>query len=773
MRKGVIPLLLGALIISGCGDFGGLFKAKKYQEQAETTTSVGEKPTMINIALVLDNSGSMKRTDPDRMMIYSALVFADMLPEHSNLYVGSFPGPSTVASETWSVSKIRSTVSNWKTGEGDQIICDDVMQIKDWIRNLEYNSQITIFAEPIERAIAHLASIREENSRQFVVFFSDGITDRGVPSPPSVPEDIHRQEAMALLKYMPDLAENRIEFYSVILGAGISVAHLTPLADATGGAVLRAESPSDLSLKFASIFSSILQSRVESITLEEYTELSISKYVKEMILFVPEGKSLMTLSMNGPKGRSIHGNPSGEVGFIRRDGTPELGNYQVLHIYNPEDGIWEAELEGADISEALLVQNFDVYLNLDGKYPRKGLMGVPNLVRGRMVDSQGKKVVSPEFFSDGDFNYIVEYNGNIERFQPNENFEFEMEVIPPDTLYRDLRVDAQNGTWLTRKIVRKMGAKDGAHLQARVVDFGQKTPYADGLYFKGIRWLSKLMGLPESDRWRENKKTVSFRGSDPSLIGVVFKLDEVMLTENHKMLLVDYWHRQRFVLDENMMVDFYLDLDRDANPLDMGQIQIPIEKPSQKVKITGDDQLSMRVEVADMKWWWRSSHLWLQWLMYLWVFLFFFVRPLHFQSTYSTTPWRCKVWRGKSPLPVSMRTVEGRMTAFAKGLLLFPMGLVVSDKSEKKNRPEPDSGFGGRFRRFLMYVTGFSFLGTFLRKVDIGTSDLDVSGYIRANKFYAQRSKIEQRPQKGIDSTAYVSVKRIKRNNLELTIKRK
>jgi hypothetical protein len=774
LHRNMLLLLISLLLVTGCGDLNDLFKSKKFQEQAETTTSVGEKPPMINIALVLDNSGSMMRTDPNRMMIYSALVFTDMLPENSNLYVSSFPGPGTIGSERWSVDRILGAVTSWKTGNSDHIVSNDDSEIKDWIHNLEYNSQITIFVEPLERAITHLASLRDESSRQFVVFFSDGITDRGVPAAPLTPDDIHRQEANQLLENISALEENKIEFYSVILGSGVSVLHLNPLADATDGAILRAETPEDLSKKFANVFSKILQTRVENIALTKNTQISVSQYVKELILFVPEGKSLTTLGFDGPGGRRIHGNLSAADGFLRRDGTQELGNYQVIHINDPKAGIWNAKLEGIDNSNSLLVQNFDVFLNIDGKYPRKGLMGVPNLVRGRMVDSRGKKVIDPEFFSEGDFYFVVEYDGKIEKLRPNEDCEFELEIIPPDTLFRDLRVEVTNGKWLERKIIRKMGAKDGACLKIGVVDFGEKTPYSDGLYFHGIRWLSKFMGLPASEKWRQNKTTVSFRGTDPSLIGVVFKLNEKHLYDDYKMKLVDHWHRQRFVIDDNMMTEFYLDLDRDADPLDMNQILLPIVKPSQKVKITGDENLRMRVGVLTLHWWWRSSHLWLQWLMYLWVILFFFMRPFHYLSTYSTQSWIFVYSvdrQRKKPKP--LKPSEGRIKALIMGFLLFPIWNVVSDGG-KRNRVKPVNSFASIVRRMILFITGLSFLGTYLREASASRSSLSITGYIRGGRFYAKRCDVVQKAAAEKAQSQYIQVRSpIERGSKQIVIKRK
>jgi len=80
-RIGLTAILLpGLLFMGGCdqvSDFMSLFKNDQIPPE-ELTWSQGAPPLQRNLALVLDNSGSMNRNDEQKMMLFSSLVFLDI-----------------------------------------------------------------------------------------------------------------------------------------------------------------------------------------------------------------------------------------------------------------------------------------------------------------------------------------------------------------------------------------------------------------------------------------------------------------------------------------------------------------------------------------------------------------------------------------------------------------------------------------------------------------------------------------------------------------------
>ncbi|MBU8922644.1 MAG: VWA domain-containing protein [Bacteroidales bacterium] len=742
MKRSFVVLILFAGILSliGCdtiGDFAAKFKKDKIPDD-EITWSKGAPPLQRNLALVLDSSGSMKRNDKQKMMLFSSLVFIDMLSDMDQLYITSFPNPGVVSSDKLATDVINASCAGWKSSTADQIgpLRNDPSgngELKDWVKSLEYYSQITVFEEPIYRAVKNLSSMEPVEAKRYLILFTDGNTDRGGKRTNSWMEEIHRREKENLLKYRDVLKKNNIVFYGVALGDATRIDHLLPLAEATGGTILKAGRPEDLVGKFAEVFGKILETRVEPCPLQGKTSVNINKYVKEFVLFIPDKGDQLSVSFEDPEGSKLSSQLGGS-GYVRMDRTEHLGPYQIIHVNDPNPGSWDFKLEGLEDASALLIQNYDVYLQIYGKYPKRGLMNAPNLVRGRLVDSSGEPIKDPEFFSEGEFKYSLNYVETSLEDRPDERYGFEMEITPKDTLFHDLVCSAGNSMWLNRTINVKFGGKDGVILRVNNdADFGEVIPFADGMYYWWCRCVSKLLKLPYAENWRKNKAVVRFKGTDPALRGVVFKLDEEKLYDEYRIRLTDRRHRKRFVIDEDYKADFYLDINRDARKLGK-RLVVPIIYPSNAGKIKGDKEIGVKAEIQELGWAWRTSHFWLQWLIYLWIFLFFIYRPLHYVFGYSTRKISYKPKRALRRYH-SPRPGEGLLSSYLKALLfLYPLTMVKSFTNKRKGKKTQnkylDSSFGSKLGRLIQSVLGFP-TGPFARpfKAKVGNTNV---GFFRS-----------------------------------------
>jgi hypothetical protein len=650
------------------------------------------------------------------MMLFSSLVFVDMLAEQDRVFVTSFPGPATVASDGLPTETINEALRIWELSDRDRFgpVRNDAggnARIKDWIRDLPYHSQITVFTEPIRRAIAALDEAGPESDKRYLVVFTDGNTDRGAPRTAEHMEQVHHLEREHLLELVEPLRRGGIVLYAVVLGADTRIDHLEPLARATGGAVVRADQSKDLAHKFAEVFGRILETKVERHELERSTGIPVNKHVKELIVLAPSDGDRLSLELKEPGGRRLKAPLSPDDGFTRSDRIPSQDTYQIIHVAGPRSGDWTFRLEGVERTEVLIVQNYDVFLQVDGRYPRRGMMGVPNQIRGRLVDSSGNPIQDAELFQEGDFAYGLAYRDVSNRAPPDDEFGFEMAITPTDTLEHDLVLTATNGSWLTRRLGLKFSAKDGAVLRVGDADFGEVVPYADGLYFWWDRWLTSLLGLPNAENWKHNPATVSFEGTDEALIGVVFGLETETFHDTHHMRVTDNRHRPRFVIDEDLKARVHLDLDRNATGLD-GRYTLPVIYPTTEGKIKGDRDLGVLANVRELSWPWATSHLWLQWLIYLWIFLFFIYRPLHYTLFYSPRGIQTRPSRDETRFrPV--RPKETRPLAFVRALLSFyPVTFVKSvrrGKRAQRSREYIDKSPGALLRRWFQFAAGLPF----------------------------------------------------------------
>jgi hypothetical protein len=747
----VTMLTVGAAVtlLSGCdtiSDFAESFR-KQPEVEREVTWSQGAPPPDRKVALVLDNSGSMKNNDERGMMLFSSLVFLDMLAETDELFVTSFPGKDTVPSDRLPTAVIDSLCERWIYLDKDRIgplrnSPDGNADLKDWVRNLTYTSQVTVFREPLQRAVNALTGMQPSDAKRYVVLFTDGNTDRGGERTPTNMARAHDRERGDLLPYRDLLVRNNIIFYGVVLGQATRDDHLAPLAQATGGAILRADSPADLHDKFAEVFGKILETRVDKINLTDSSTQTVNRYVKELILFLPTSGADLTVDMKEPGGRRLDGSLAGDDGFIRRDGVREIEPYQVIHVSDPKPGKWQFGLNGADSAKALMIQNYDVYLQINGRYPRRGMMNMPNQVVGRLVDSRGEPLEDPAFFAEGTFRYGIAFQEQQEESPHDQNFAFEFEITPRDTLLHDLTCTATNGEWLTRTVTVPFGGKDGVILRVNNdADFGSVVPYADGMYFWWCRWVSKALGLPAAGNWKTNTARVEFKGTDEALKGVVFRLDEQAISDEHHMRLVDSRHRARFVIGEDYSASFRLDVERNARALD-GRLEVPIVYPTDAGKIRGDKTIGVVADVRELNWAWRTSHLWLQWLIYLWIFLFFIYRPLHYVFGYSTRNVRYKP-RESARRFTRPHPSENSLTAFLKALLLmYPLGLVTGLK-KTPGKSYVDGSGGSKARRALLLLAGLP-VGPYLRPLKARVGNHSATFYKNGRDLLMNKAELER-----------------------------
>lgn len=729
----VTPLLIGLALTAGC-ESASRFLAKFTDSKVEATEEGivwhKEAPaSQHNVALVLDNSGSMNRNDPNGLMLLSSLAFLDLLTPSDRVYVTTFPGKVAVTSDRMTTEEVNALCQSWIGSGADCLgpVGATDKGLQDWVRGLQYSSQITVFLEPLTRAIECMKVSEPATAKRYIVLFTDGNTHRGGDTNPAVMDAVHLKEGEVLTSWVDDLRQHNITLYCVVLGTNTRDDHIRPLAEQSGGAVVRAERPEDLADKFAEVFAKVLETKVERLDLIRDNALQINRYAREFIVFLPTNGDIIRTSFEDEHGRKLEGEITGKDGFIRRNQARNLKPYQVIHVNEPSEGTWDLRMDGVDHSSALLLQNYAIYLQVYGTYPRIGLKDVSMVVRGRLVDAHGEPIQDPAFYEDGTFAYSFTFCDQQGSMKPNDSFGFEFEITPRDTLVHDLVLKATNESWLTRTETVQVGGKEAARLNvSKPVDFGLVTPYADGMYtWWAGSWVARLLGLPKAENWKTNKAKISFQGTDRSLVGTLLAIDDSALYAQHKIRITDGRHRSRVEIGEDLTATVFLDADRDATPLE-GLTTIPMKVPTEAGKIRGEQAMKVKAEVRKLPWHWRTSHLWLQWFIYLWCLLFFLFRPLHFVMNYSTVGMSYTEKSGSelmTPTPS-----EGRIGAFMKGLIrLYPLGLVKSIRQEGEMY-QLDGSSKATFQRFLATLFGLP-LGEYARVIGVTVDDNDLTLY--------------------------------------------
>lgn len=182
-----------------------------------------------DVMLVLDNSGSMHKNDPQFLARGAVASFIDDLDTDSRAGLLIFDQSVTQAVPLTSIDD---------AGKGALIRALD---------NINYRGQLTDSPAAIERAIYELKTNARDDAEKFIIFMTDGIVDTGQAAA-DVEKTKWLREELA-----DDAAENRIKVYAIAFTEHADFFLIQSLAKKTDGEYFRALTPADLTDVFASV----------------------------------------------------------------------------------------------------------------------------------------------------------------------------------------------------------------------------------------------------------------------------------------------------------------------------------------------------------------------------------------------------------------------------------------------------------------------------------------------------------------------------------------
>jgi len=183
---------------------------------AEPVPAVAAAPLPKDIVLVLDNSGSMKKSDPGSLMRVAVTDFIRRLDPQSRLAVIIFdkdvrlPVPLTPVSDA--------------TRE----------QLLQSLNLLDYKGLLTASPAAVERAIYELKTGGRPEAEKLIVFMTDGIVDTG-----NAAADIERAKWLRE-DLAPDAAEAKIRIFGIAFTEAADFQLTQSLAQNTDGEYFRA-----------------------------------------------------------------------------------------------------------------------------------------------------------------------------------------------------------------------------------------------------------------------------------------------------------------------------------------------------------------------------------------------------------------------------------------------------------------------------------------------------------------------------------------------------
>lgn len=183
----------------------------------------------LDLVLVLDNSGSMRKLDPSFLSREKAADFLDALPEEFN--VGLILFDQTVR----------------LTNPLAPATADHKAALRASLRSMDLRGQFTDSPAAVERAILELSLRGRPQVPRTIVFASDGIVDTGSAS-------LDRERADWLRDDLTrEASAGKIRLLALAFTAGADLVMLNALAERTRGEMVRAVNPEDLEAAYAGL----------------------------------------------------------------------------------------------------------------------------------------------------------------------------------------------------------------------------------------------------------------------------------------------------------------------------------------------------------------------------------------------------------------------------------------------------------------------------------------------------------------------------------------
>ncbi|MCZ6771855.1 MAG: VWA domain-containing protein [Proteobacteria bacterium] len=179
--------------------------------------------------LVLDNSGSMRKNDPDFLAKRAVSKFVSDLDQETRVGILIFD-----EKVKYSVPLTELTVN---TRTAIQRALDDI----------DYRGKFTDSPAAIERAIYELKANARDDVVKVIIFMTDGIVDTGNPEVDSEKAKWMREELAA------DAADSGIKVFGIAFTENADFFLIQSLAKQTDGAYFRALTPEDLAGVFAKV----------------------------------------------------------------------------------------------------------------------------------------------------------------------------------------------------------------------------------------------------------------------------------------------------------------------------------------------------------------------------------------------------------------------------------------------------------------------------------------------------------------------------------------
>ncbi len=321
------------------------------------------------VRVLIDVSGSMKKTDPKNLRQPALRLLVGILPKNSKAGVWNFAQSASmqvkpgVVTEKW---------RKWARQRAQQIHS----------RGLYTNIEEALIAATVDWQKP------DHRSKRNLILLTDGVVD--------VSKDKRKNVASReriLKKILPQLKQARVKIHTIALSKSTDEELLRTLSMSTDGGFVQVDSADDLERMFMRLFEKT--SDMDTVPLQE-NKFKIDKSIRDftVLIFRPIGKKDSTAVVSPSKKRFT---------FKKRPSSIEWHqekNYDLVTVSNPDLGEWSLDAAVDPDNRVMIVTNLNLKVD---SLPNNLLMGDELVIRSRLLQEHktitNKKLLSLMHFS--------------------------------------------------------------------------------------------------------------------------------------------------------------------------------------------------------------------------------------------------------------------------------------------------------------------------------------------------------------------------------------
>ena len=330
----------------------------------------GAAPDKLDAVLLLDSSGSMLTTDPQRLRDQGAKLFTQFLKNDDRLGIVQFSEVAAVVRPLTPYAK------------------EHAVEVETQISQIQNNGAFTNLLVGINRAKAMLDEAPRENTNQIIILLSDGKMD----PPPTAGTSVTLTNELTN-GVLPDLKAKGIKIYTLAFSNEADKELLSSIALGTEAIGWYTESADKIHESYADLFLAVKRPQIVPLTSKGF---HVDQDVQEATFYISR-KDASELEIAGPNGTKISEKNKGSgVKWFTSE------KFDVITIEHPETGDWSIAGLPPEDGFATILTN----LKLVTDWPTSINAQSEVILQARLYDSD-KPVALPEVSGATKFGFQV------------------------------------------------------------------------------------------------------------------------------------------------------------------------------------------------------------------------------------------------------------------------------------------------------------------------------------------------------------------------------